>query len=123
MSALAVVADAAVPLEKKEIEQYEVQVHASSSKSEPDGSLEFLEKGGDISCLMYGNEGVVTRKELWSYYRQYFVVYRSLSCLPEDPQLYCTSVYLNGNCVCRGPTICNFFLTLSSRELSHLSTY
>jgi hypothetical protein len=61
------IADTAVAVEKKE-ENYDA--HAGCSQSKLDGSPRVLE---EPSSAWRGREAVVTRKELWSYYRWFDV--------------------------------------------------
>ena len=87
--ALDSVIDAPVAPEKKEDEKYEDDANRSESKS--DGSLPG-EVHGKFSFAAHGTEAVVTRKELWSYYRSSLVTSCSLtltSILPHP----CFSLY------------------------------
>jgi hypothetical protein len=74
MSGLNSAAEAAVVFEAKEDEQNDI--HPSCSKSEPDDEKRNRER--------QGSEVIVTRKELWSYYRMYLAL-RLLGILTSTP--------------------------------------
>ena len=83
--ALDSVIDAVVAPEKIEDEKY--GSHANSFKSKPDSSQCLPgEVHSESSFAAHGTEAVVTRKELWSYYRSSLVTSCSLTLTSILPQ-------------------------------------